>query len=326
MTKLPTTYLFTSGRITLLLSLVLIFAFTDAIPIIKRSFKEVICGSGATIFIGAAAGSAKITGVVCTPEAQVAIGALTFGEGGAVACLGWFATSLVLAAAGAAFAAYGTSDWNWEWEKTGVAISTRDSNIVSYTNTSNGQIITKDTYLEDFFQEALMKREIVDWDLIQYYYITPYSIVSNASVPLAIDFTKNGNYVPVTYSYMHSNGTMITTLTSKNDIASQHEIFVAWINDSQLLKRDETATWWSYNTYGANPGRCNDLEQHLNTYSSDYKQDWEQIGMAIASIDNNNIPSKFCLSASDGDTTVRENSAIVGEIYANQYGGIDGTC
>lgn len=98
------------------------------------------------------------------------------------------------------------------------------------------------------------------------------------------------------------------------------------MSGSPLVSRDDPGDWISYNTYGANPGRCQDLEQQINTYNSQYDGAYEEIGSTILNMNGGAIPSKFCMAASDGDSNPGENSAIVGEIYFNQYGGVDQEC
>lgn len=95
------------------------------------------------------------------------------------------------------------------------------------------------------------------------------------------------------------------------------------------LKKRQTLTvdWLSYNTYGENMAEGAklldgiDIDVNIVELPSAFNYD---VGFVQAN--SGGYAEKFCLGVGPNGDGVGQDSVIVGEVYANQWGGIDTNC
>ncbi|KAK9349674.1 hypothetical protein V1523DRAFT_429855 [Lipomyces doorenjongii] len=122
-------------------------------------------------------------------------------------------------------------------------------------------------------------------------------------------------------TYMH------TAVGHVLDLHNMVNSFIEWNPDVSsnhtLGKRDNLSIdWASYTTYGMNVDEANfdymEIEELANNMKSDYdEQTW---------IDYYGWTEKQCLSLGPEGDAAGVDSIIVGELYWNQYGGLDNQC
>ncbi len=105
--------------------------------------------------------------------------------------------------------------------------------------------------------------------------------------------------------------------------------FGSLTNPLNLKKRDGVAApdWLSFNTYGEN---MKEGAQFLGDFNN--VQNTIREGQNLGTVANwvqassGEYQSKFCCAASPSGNGPGQNSIIVGEVYMNDFGGIDGEC
>lgn len=255
-------------------------------------------------------------------------------------CVGWYAAKVVVGGAGVACAQVtGQHLAGWVWpEGMDPAISGPEarssSDIFQYRNSTSGFLQLKDDTLENLFTNRLIKRDDNDWSLVDFYYDTPFN-VSNQTYHWAVgNITDNRGDTPVIFSFLHNNGSIVTTATYFEAVPSA---LLAWNNfvgmasesDNAIEKRADN-TWISYYIWGYQAEDVCWLEVGFRVDDSS-GDDWDEynLGEGIGSYTSPNllpeIDQKFCLAVGESSTRTSE-SVIVGEMYVNSYGGFDGDC
>ncbi len=96
-----------------------------------------------------------------------------------------------------------------------------------------------------------------------------------------------------------------------------------------LLKKRQTLTvdWLSYNTYGENMQEGNQLlsgiEIDVNIVEEPSAFSFDT---SFVQANSGGFSEKICVGVSPNGDSVGQDSVIVGEVYANQFGGIDTNC
>jgi len=126
----------------------------------------------------------------------------------------------------------------------------RNNANIYYYGTTNHSITITDEYMSGLFEEDLVKRdEQSEWQLFDY----GYFVQGHGDNHSAIAHATLGNYsqYPATFSYKHSNGTVIVTAADKDNIGAAHDYFKSWSKGENIeLKKRENINWMSCTVNG----------------------------------------------------------------------------
>lgn len=178
------------------------------------------------------------------------------------------------------------------------------------------------------FATHLRKRGNTAWVLHSYYYDTFYNYTYSGYKQASQLISSLGADAPVTFIHKHDNGTQLVTVTlldQVEDNLKQFTSFVSGESDKSLQKRG-SVSWLTMNIWGASSNAACWIPLGIKPDPQGDNWDDYNIGEIVGDYDwpelDPRISEKFFLAISSS-TTRTADSAIVGEIYANAYGGYD---
>lgn len=250
-------------------------------------------------------------------------------------CLGYWSMALVSGALEVILTKYGTNrGWTY-WsniqtsqnlDNGGVAVKRSEMNNITIYG-SNNINLAKTSNLDSIFSISHVKRDNYDWQLMHYGYAI-LSIGDHITNETIADNIATSEYAyPVTAVYQHSNGTILSTISSYDAIDNITPDTVN-SNSGGLEKRSYGGQYLTYTAWGGNDelSALWILGNGINT-----QKEFEsliEIGENIGqpnSISDMKISEKFCLAIGDSSTRT-QNSFVVGEVYYGAYGGLDDQC
>jgi hypothetical protein len=137
---------------------------------------------------------------------------------------------------------------------------------------------------------------------------------------------------------LHDNGVIRTAVGQTTMMGQILESFNEFKGTNgtlnPLMKKRQSSLsvdWMSFNTYGENMNEGNGYLGNMEDVEKDVVENANQAASiqfdtAFAQSDSGEFPSKFCLGASPNGQQAGQESIIVGEVYMNQWGGVDSDC
>jgi hypothetical protein len=132
---------------------------------------------------------------------------------------------------------------------------------------------------------------------------------------------------------LNDNGIIRTALGQTNMMGPILESFNEFKGTNgttnPLMKKRQTLTvdWLSYNTYGENMEEGSQLLDGINIDVNIVKEPTAfSFDTSFVEADSGGFAEKICVGVSPNGDSVGQDSVIVGEVYANQFGGIDSNC
>ncbi len=283
----------------------------------------------------------------CTPTFLGALGVINpAGAGATLAACGW--TGAVLAAMN--WASYIVSshrdNGGWEWNDD----SARDKRSLDILSETFGNLpdsafrpLVNNLYSvrddnHDYFQ-LLTKRDITASLILDHGLLIDTSLGKADYIGYQF-IADHGNH---NKSVVIQSGSEIDAIETWHRCGDEKECYsenVEWVNQSKegnalnnltaIAKRTGNLYWQSYNDWGENGGYVHDW-WYWDEYSkaAQAKLGDQSILQKVQSCTNDyrcyGVHSKICLAGGMSKTRTKD-SAWVGEVYANGYGGIDGEC
>lgn len=256
---------------------------------------------------------------------------------GAGVCLSAAAITTISSAILGGLGAYGTSQ-GWEVEGDGGKVGDARRSV-SYQPFHNVHFGTLHYY------DAEKHSELNDMygDMLESHNTTLVSVTWTALHPDANHTTSALNGLDMTYGRvltLNDNGAIRTSISHIDHLGGVLESFNKFKGNYSdgplgLGTRSTDVKYVTYNTYGenmrnANQGYGSDSNaayyfKHVDLTEVEESQYYSEDNV-WAEQGTGGYPLKYCMGASRAGNTVGENSIIVGEVYYNQWGGIDSEC
>jgi hypothetical protein len=301
--------------------------------LVERSWTGFFLGSGIAFFTYVGWVGTSVAQAICTTAMWVAL----FGGPAAgvptAACIAAGAIGALSAAAVGGLVTYGTSQ-GWTFENQGAEIGPTRRDIDG--NFTYPKLFdTNFGLVHNFDAENTKALNLTYGAMLDKHNTTLLHVTWMETFP-------NGNYTNSPYNglnmtlgrlvSLNDNGVIRTAIGPTEMLGQILEGFDLFKSSNgsapPLDKRQaspEVVNWMSFNTYGENMYETAGLQEGLvyDFVSSEEPVDWGVDGWA-ESFDY--YSSKFCLGASPPGDSQGVDSVIVGEVYTNSYGGIDGEC
>ncbi|KAK9482071.1 hypothetical protein V1527DRAFT_486047 [Lipomyces starkeyi] len=283
------------------------------VPIIrKRWIKTFLIGAGVSAFTMIATGATVFTVASCKASLAAALIGAPIWPATSLACIGSAALTVVSVANAGGLYSYGSSQ-GWVFESNGASVSNRALNGGLYYAIT-GHYIQHDWDLRD--------------SIMDQYYEQLHGIdanITNVFKHFSYNATLNESLSNLSSMVLKRQGVTVAVLTERDEL---YTVF-AWLANTIFTthvinkRNDMLASWMSYNLYGENMQEGSYYEEPLDEEANQDKTD--DLDDYFVK-ENKQYHDKFCLGLSPQTDSVGIDSIIVGEIYVNAYGGLDGEC
>lgn len=255
-------------------------------------------------------------------------------------CVGYWVIYLgvkTLAAALTSGASGGGLGTAWQWytgtSAEGGSPTKREEQTFKYMTQGNDTIMVVDNDLDDVFISSRLNKRSDEWTVLSYNYfipVDPLMASENAVKAIQNNFTS----YPLTFSHKHSNGTIVLTATTRDDLHDVLNEFYAWTSTTtDVVEKRSNAQYLSCTIDGVNVGYSDWLVIADYPDNGGGSNAWDNavaVGRLLTASDGNSpygvsVPAKFCFTL--GESSARMNRNIfLGEMYVNAYGGFDQDC
>ncbi|KAK9349676.1 hypothetical protein V1523DRAFT_168004 [Lipomyces doorenjongii] len=290
------------------------------VPIVrKRWIKTFLIGAGVSAFTMIATGATVFTMASCKASLAAALIGAPIWPATSLACIGSAALTVVSAANAGGLYSYGSSQ-GWVFESNGASVGKRALNGGLYYAIT-GHYIQHDWDLRD--------------SIMDQYYEQLHGIdanITNVFKHFCYNATLNESLSNLSSMVIKRQGVTVAVLTERDQVRQRIESFIQFSrgwptlsNTTHVINKrnDMLASRMSYTVYGENMQGGSYYEEPLDEEANQDKTDDSDDYFVK---ENKQYHDKFCLGLSSQTDSVGIDSIIVGEIYVNAYGGLDGEC
>ncbi|KAG0646809.1 hypothetical protein D0Z07_6100 [Hyphodiscus hymeniophilus] len=294
----------------------------------ERGFLTFLLGFGIAMFSAVASGAVYATTVICTtPILQAMFGGTFVGAGGCIT-----AASIAAISAGMAggLGAYG-AERGWTFEGVGAKEGKRAVHAPLIDNLMGvSHHYDADTHwsLSQTYGDMLDHHNT---SIISVTWLEKLPTANHTGGPLEGLNMTNGRLITLLDSDIVRSAVGHTNMMGQ--ILESFNEFKGTNYSTLPLAKEKRSTrnvdWVSFNTYGENMNEANGYSNNI------YDASFVESANALAGQNDDfwgtqesgkGWPSKICAGLSPNGQAVGKESMIVGEIYMNQWGGIDSNC
>jgi hypothetical protein len=291
-------------------------------------------GSGIYIFSLLASASLYLTSQSCSAALYTSLfglnptGAVV--TGAAYAACGVAATmTVVFGSVAAGIGTYG-SNKGWVYENDGATVNHRGLRKARFHDTHTGVVHYTDPERHDLFHSkfgSMLKRH--NTTLVAVTYMELHDGHNHTGSPIeGLNMTHGRT---ITLQSNDSTHTAFGHIDSFDEIFNSFDSFKANGStpsvQSGLTRRDtRSKDWASYTVYGENMQLGRQYSQPMQQDLSDAEQTRNWAGPDSAAGLYVGDAGKYCIGMSPEGNNPGQNSIIVGEVYWNQFGGLDTVC